>query len=194
MILCAVSSFPKKLDYSLPEEIDAQMKDNLPDLFDTPYQSVLYVGASHLRQHFLLELVEKYKHITILEIYSDNIKYLTEKYTDKKISIIQGDVRDADKLHLDKFDVCVFWHGPEHLHKEEVQKILDKLESLTKHLIVLGMPYGHYLQGSEYGNDYETHCWDIYPEDMANLGYSVNTIGKADDTLSNMMAWKFLQE
>ena len=184
-------NMPEKLDYSLPDEIDKQVRDSLPDLFDGKYKSVLYVGANYLRQHFLPEFVEQYDHIVVLEIYQNNVKYLKEKYRDPKIRIITGDVRDADKMNLGKFDVCFFWHGPEHLHEHETKDILYKLESITKRLIVLGMPYGHYEQGSEYGNDCETHMWDIYPKDMEKLGYSTNTLGEADDTLANMVAWKY---
>ena len=163
-------------------------------MFSGKYESVLYVGASHLLQHFLSDFVEWYDTVTVLEIFEENAKYLREmsdacRY---QISVICGDVREADRLLQRKFDVCFFYHGPEHLKKEETKDVLPMLESMTNHLVVLEMPYGHYEQGAEYGNYHETHHWDIYPEDMHNLGYETCTLGDADDTLSNMVAWKYV--
>lgn len=182
---------PKKLDYSLPEEIDLQVRTALPDLFNGTYRTVLYVGASHLRQHFLPEFVRNYNKVVVLEIFDENVRYLKNTYRSSNMEIICGDVRDVSSLS-EKFDVCFFWHGPEHLHRHETKRVLDVLESITHRLVVLGMPYGHYKQGSEYGNVHESHQWDIYPEDMQDMGYKTNTIGKPDDTLANMMAWKHL--
>ena len=183
----------KKLDYFLPEEIDAQVRDVIPDLFSGKYKTVLYVGANHLRQHFLPDFIDDYEKVTVIEIFEANVAFLQEKFADYKINIMQGDVRNVDNLvPTDMFDVCFWWHGPEHVSRGEVDDILARLERQTKSLIVLGMPYGHYEQGSEYGNDHECHTWDIYPKYVEVLGYSTNTIGKPDDTLSNMMAWKYL--
>ncbi len=185
---------PKALDYSLPAEIDMQVRENLSDLFSGTYKSVLYVGANHLRQHFLSEFVSGYDRVVVLEIFPRNVAHLKKNYTDKNTSIIHGDVRDAAGLTSGRFDVCFFWHGPEHLGRDEVGTVLRMLESITDSLVVLGMPYGNYPQGAEYGNKYETHLWDVYPADMERLGYLTHTIGDANDTLSNMMAWKRMDD
>ena len=68
------------------------------------------------------------------------------------------------------------------------------LESMTNHLVVLGMPYGYYEQGAEYGNDYEIHQWSIYPKDAEKWGYLTHTIGEPDDRAANMMAWKYVKK
>ena len=184
---------PPNLDYSLPEEVDLQVRDHLPELFDGTHHSMLYIGANYLRQHFLQEFVKNYDLVTILEIFEENIKYLKNQYHESNTKIIQGDVRDATKIFSEKFDVCFFWHGPEHLQKDETEKVLGMLEGITRNIIVLGMPHGHYEQGPEYGNDCESHLWDIYPADMQKLGYQVHALGDADDTLANMMAWKYVK-
>lgn len=185
---------PEDLDYSLPDEMDRQVRDSLPDLFDGRYSSVLYVGANHLRQHFLDYFADKYEEIAVLEIHAKNVEYLMERYSaNAKVSVIQGDVRNVQNIagrFKKRFDVCFFYHGPEHLARHEVAGVLYDIESITDHLVVLGMPYGHYKQGPEYGNDHEQHLWDTYPRDMRRLGYKTHTLGKADDTLSNMIAWK----
>ncbi len=171
---------------------DKQLRGCLPELFSDRYKSVLYVGASHRRQHFLSDFVKNYDSVVVLEIFSENVRYLKEKFTNPHVKIVEGDVRDAARLLPGKFDVCFFWHGPEHLHKEETKAVLDRLEGITTNLIVLGMPYGHYAQGTVYGNTHETHQWDIYPKDMQSIGFQTNTLGDADGTTSNMIAWKYL--
>ena len=183
---------PEKLDYSLPEEIDMQVRDAIPDLFSGKYKSVLYVGANHLRQHFLPDFVKYYQRITVIEVFERNVTYLKEHYGKPNVDIIRGDVRNVGDLVRERFDICFFWHGPEHLERNEIAGMLSTLEQLTNHIVILGMPYGHYMQGPEYENVHESHMWDIYPEDMEAFGYRTDTIGKPDDTLSNMMAWKRL--
>ena len=42
----------------------------------------------------------------------------------------------------ERFDVCFFWHGPEHLHEDETAGVLRMLEGIINDLILLGMPYG----------------------------------------------------
>ncbi len=171
---------------------EQQLRENLPDLFSGAYKSVLYVGANQRRQHFLADFVSGYDRVVVLEIFPENVAHLKKNYTDKNTSIIHGDVRDAASLTSGRFDVCFFWHGPEHLGRDEVGTVLRMLESITDSLVVLGMPYGNYPQGAEYGNEYETHQWDVYPKDMEGLGYHARTIGEANSNQANMMAWKRL--
>lgn len=180
---------PKELDHRLPAEIDRQVRTALPELFDGTHRTVLYVGASRLRRHFLAEFIEAYDIITILELFEGNVAYLWEKYRDPGIRVIHDDVRRADEIFTERFDVIFFWHGHEHLQEREVCDVLGRLEAMAN-LVVLGMPYGHYPQGPEYGNMHEAHLWHIYPKDIERYGYTVDTLGRPDDTLANMMAWK----
>ena len=185
--------YPQDSKYDLPDDVNEQVRNALPELFSNQYKSVLYVGANYLRQHFLKDFVDNYDRVTVLEIFQKNVKYLNKKYIEPHVEIIHGDVRDAAKLlSSGKFDVCFFYHGPEHLSEDETKPVLGMLENMTKHLIVTGMPHGHYEQGSVYGNDHETHLWHIYPEDMHKIGYETDTLGDADHRFSNMIAWKHL--
>ena len=174
----------------------AQVKSTIPDLFEGKYSSVLYIGASYLRQHFLDDFVRMYDRVVVLEIDKKNAEYVRQKFDLPGVTVVCGDVRntadlmDGEGMGRRRFDACFFYHGLEHLPKEDVADVLNTLESITDHIIVLGMPYGHYEQDSEYGNVYERHLWDIYPDDMHRLGYRTYTIGDVDDTSSNMIAWK----
>ncbi len=138
-----------------------------------------------------------YDRVVVLEIDKKNAEYVRQKFDLPGVTVVCGDVRNtADLMDGEgmggrrRFDACFFYHGLEHLPKEDVADVLNTLESITDHIIVLGMPYGHYEQDSEYGNVYERHLWDIYPDDMHRLGYRTYTIGDVDDTSSNMIAWK----
>ncbi len=168
----------------------------IPELFSKKYTSVLYVGANKKRQHFL-DLFEstKYSKITIIEIFEENIKFLKNKFNNSKIySIIQGDVRDIDKLNLDKFDVVFFWHGIDLLPKNDIKATIKKLEDIGSNLLVLGMPFGSYLKDDTVydDNQNEDHISPIYPSFLEDLGFEIRTLGPSDEIGSSITAWKFL--
>lgn len=179
----------------IQEEREKQVIKNLPELFTTKYQSVLYIGANQKRQHFV-DLFEKsaYNKIVILEAFKNNFEFLKIKFSDRvptPFKIIHGDVRNVDKIFKDTFDVVFFWHGIEHLNQTEIEPTLKKLEKISK-VIVLGLPNGKYEQGPEYGNPFEEHLSTIYFSFLENLGYKTDVLGKPDKEGSNITAWKFL--
>lgn len=174
----------------MPEEKARQVRINIPSLFDGSCSSVLYVGANSRRQHFLEEFGERYSRVAVLEIFPDNVAFLRNNFVGPQYEIMQGDVRDVKSLFSEKFDVCFFYHGPEHLRREETGGVLGDLESMANRLVVLGMPYGVYEQGVAYDNPHEVHQWSIYPGDLQKLGYETDTLGAGDDRMSNMIAWK----
>lgn len=86
-----------------------------------------------------------------------------------------------DKIHnlnikevssLPDSDCLMFWHGPEHLLKEDFLSILPSLEEKYKYLI-FGMPLGEEPQGEAYGNPHEKHISSWTVEDWTDLGYKV---------------------
>lgn len=176
-----------------PAAEQAQMLGNLPDLFDgSSYRTVLYVGANKRRQYFL-DWFERagYVQIVVLEAFEENAEFLKAEIDARMmaIEVVHGDVRDASKIP-GKFDVAFFWHGPEHLQKEEIKLTLKNLETASK-VVVLGCPHGVYRQGAEYGNPYEEHLSAIYPQLLEELGYETDVMGMADEQSSNILAWKF---
>ena len=173
-----------------PPYVEEQLRRALPDLFSGAHASALYVGANRRRQHFLDDFVAACGRVVVLEAYPENARFLREAYEGPGVRVVQGDVRNISGLVSERFDASFFWHGPEHLGAGEAPGVLRALESITDHVVVLGMPYGRYYQGDEYGNAYEKHLWHIYPEDMRRLGYETSTAGKADDRMGNMVAWK----
>ena len=170
------------------------MRRNLPELFGTTYNSVLYVGANQRRQHFVSDFeAAGYERIVILEAFQANYEFLRKKFASSPpYEVIHGDVRNAEEVANGTYDVVFFWHGPEHLHSDEIGPVLAKLERMAGKVIVLGMPHGRYDQGPEYGNPYEEHLAAIYPQFLEDLGYSCETLMEADQRGSNITAWKYV--
>jgi len=180
----------------IQEEREKCVKKHIPDLFSGKYRSVLYVGANQKRQHFLENFENsKYDEIVIIEAFHENFEFLKRKFehdSSKQYRVIEGDIRDMEKFGLASFDVVFFWHGIEHLPQQDIKPTLKKLEKKSKHLVVLGMPFGKYEQGPEYGNPYEEHVSIIYPSTLQKFGYKTETLGNVDEEGSNITAWKYL--
>lgn len=159
----------------------------LPQLFSQP-GSLLYVGARPDAHSWLPQLYEAGNRITVLEIWPLNIQGLRE---DVRIGeLIEGDVRDIDKLVLGSFDYVMWWHGPEHLPLDEIQPTLDKLWLRTRKFLAVACPWGFYPQGVHQGNPYEEHRTTLYPAVFEEWGYEVRTDGKEDEAGSEIVAWK----
>ena len=176
-----------------PAAEQAQVLSNLPDLFyGSSYRTVLYVGANKRRQYFL-DWFERvgYTRIVVLEAFEENAEFLKAEIDAKMLAIevVHGDIRDAGNIP-GKFDVAFFWHGPEHLRKDEIEPALKNLEAASK-VVVLACPNGVYPQGAEYGNPYEEHLSAIYQQLLEGLGYETDVMGRVGEPSSNILAWKF---
>ena len=179
----------------IQQERETAVRQHIPELFSGKYHSVLYVGANQKRQHFLNNFQEsKYNKIVVIEAFHENAMYLKDKLEKNSdlFKIIEGDIRDIEKFDLSKFDVVFFWHGIEHLPLQDIEPTLENLESYANFLVVLGMPFGDYPQGEEYGNIYEKHLTALYPSMLEKCGYTTHTIGNVDEIGSNLTAWKHI--
>jgi hypothetical protein len=161
------------------------VRQHLSGLFNHP-GDMLYVGANPIRCHLANEFNDTGWHLELLEIWSPNIDHYSNggPFHDLKL----GDIREVDGL---THDALFWWHGPEHISKDEIPVVLERLEGMVS-AIVLGCPWGKYRQGAEYGNPYEEHKATLYPVDFLDWGYEVATCGMADtgDGLSHILAWK----
>lgn len=164
-----------------------QLKQYVPYLFRPG--SILNVGANQIRFDLLPELHQAGREITLLEAWPENVKHWAG---DKRLAqTVEGDVRELDKLRVGTFDVVLWWHGPEHIKREELLPTIAKLEAAAEGLVVLGCPWGIYPQGPFRGNPYDAHQASLYPEDFEALGYRTATIGEADRH-GSLMAWKWM--
>ena len=89
---------------------------------------------------------------------------------------------------IPKTDCLLFWHGPEHLLKEDFLKILPTLESKYK-VLIFGMPLGEEPQGSAYGNPWEKHISSWYTNEWKELGYEVIEVFD-DQRYPHITTWK----
>lgn len=158
-----------------------------PQIADGKDKICLYIGASKSRFQLGTWLHEMGYSITLVEVYPENAMYYAK---DKRISKVVC----ADILLIAspiKSDIVVWWHGPEHVTKREMNHILPKLEFSARMGVVLATPYGKYIQGRAYGNPWERHLWHPMPEDFESIGYKVGTVGAIDTgPESCIVAWK----
>ena len=157
----------------------------VPDVFD--YRTVLYIGCKKGRSQFLSDFRDSGYTIDIVEPYKPNYEYCLELDWVRKVSLctIQNYQSPSNSI-----DVVFWWHGPEHITKEEIIDTLARLEDIAKEYVVLGCPWGKYEQGEIGGNEFEHHLTHWYPEDFEKLGYRTSTIGKKDRKGSNLLSWK----
>lgn len=167
---------------------ERQLLTCIPDVLN--HKSLLYIGASNKRQEVLSLFIKKNYVYTILEIWRSNVEYLKSKFK----NVIEGDVRNVDKLGLGLFDIVMWWHGPEHVRKNEIVPIFDKLINMTKKTLIIACPWGIYEQDAAGGNPYEKHFSYLYPEFFENLGWQTSAIGIKDTTVNNLMAWKHVMK
>jgi len=174
------------LDYigNAKKDREDSVRRCIPDMLD--HNSVLYIGANQHRQHFLDWFLKSNYDVTIVEAFKDNYEYLKNKFS--SVNVIHNDIRK--ELFDHSFDIIFFWHGIEHLPLSEIPKTLQKLESITDKITILGMPYGKYLQDAEYGNEFEIHLSEIYPEFLQKQGYDYETLGNQDQRGAHITAWK----
>lgn len=163
------------------------LADHLPKLMDYPAQgSLLYVGANQDRCYTAKELQRAGWHLTLLEIWKENADYYRRQGPFEHV--MDGDIRTFETD--ERFDVSVWWHGPEHLPAADLPGAVARLEAVTGELVVLCCPWGVFVQGPVYGNPHEEHQASLYPAHFTNLGYEVAVTGVPDGVHSNILAWK----
>jgi hypothetical protein len=166
-----------------------QLLRSIPDVGD--YRSLLYIGANVERMEMLDLFIEKGYRIDILEAWPENLAGLVEWAVSNGVTIqhfIEGDVRTFDREKA--YDVVMWWHGPEHVTKEELPNVLHRLELAARHLVVLACPSGLSPQDEVYGNPFERHSATLYATDMRDFNYKINILGKTDKPNSNLISWK----
>lgn len=168
-----------------------QIKIFIPELKES--RSCLYIGASPDRFEIVdLLLRWGYHEIDVLEIWAKNVNELREMNKEYRIfrDIILGDVRKIELYIEDIYDVVMWWHGPEHIPKEDLNDTIRDLEMFAKKYVVIGCPWGEYPQGSVKGNKHEIHLASLDKKDFDDLGYKVKTLRKKGKRGSNILAWK----
>ena len=153
-----------------------------------PVRRILYVGASRAQHECLSELIAVGHEVYVLEIEHKNYEYM-RSFPGIKYATC-GDVRDAIAIYLHRFDIVMWWFGPEHIAFDDLHDTLKSLEDLSD-LVILGCPWGKCPQGVVNGNRHEQHLSTLYPLDLNLWGYYTALIGMEDKPpQSSIVAWK----
>ena len=161
-----------------------QLKRCIPDIFS--YKTLLYIGVNARRYEMVLSFLGAGYVIHYLEIWPKNIWGLNEIFK----NVYQGDVRHIEAAGVDKkYDVVMWWHGPEHIEQKDLNPTLEKLKKIATKLVVLACPYGIYRQGPVDGNMYEAHLSAYYRRSFDPLDWEMDVIGTANKPGSNLLVW-----
>lgn len=155
----------------------------LPELLNGAGKTALYVGASIWRAFLLDDLVGWGWKTTVLEVWPTNADHIRHTYN---IPVIQGEVVTSPLNQT--FDLALWWHGPEHVTKENLPRALQNLETHCN-LVVLGCPENDAAQGPLYDNPFENHLWNVSQDDLRQLGYNVRSDPRPGNP-NNIIAWK----
>jgi hypothetical protein len=163
------------------------LKRLVPRLFEC--RTAFYVGASCVRFDYGEDFIKSGCRLTVLEAWKSNVECL------KKIPgiiVVQGDVAKVTCAAFpDKsFEAVMWWHGPEHLAMGNLISTIRRLEKMSSGLVVLGYPWGTYLQGDLGGNPFEEHRSYLGEHLFSELGYTVECLGERDTIGSNVAAVK----
>jgi hypothetical protein len=158
----------------------------LLEILDGYGKTALYVGASVCRAYLLDDLIHWGWRTTVVEIWPQNVEHIR---LTRNIPVILGDIATA--LIGGPYDLGFWWHGPEHVSKEDLAKALANLEAACGlgGLVVLGAPEGYSPQGAYYDNPFESHLWSVSADDLRQLGYNVS-IEPRPGNPPNITAWK----
>lgn len=167
---------------------ELQLLRAIPDI--TAYKTMLYIGANTTRMEMVDLFFDAGCRIDVLEIWPRNYEGLRlwNKTTNKFNHILCGDVRDWNREN--SHDIVMWWHGPEHIPREQLPDTLERLERAARVMVVLACPSGQSFQGEAYGNPWETHVNNVYGHDLRDFGYRINILGKTDHGGSNLIGWK----
>lgn len=131
--------------------------------------------------------------ITGVDLFNPYLKLAKRKKIYK--DLIKKDIR---KYRPDrKFNVVFASHVLEHLSKKEGEVLLEKIENITKDIIIIIMPVG-FLPQEEYDDDiYQVHKSTWYPRDLRKRGYSVvgqglKFIFKTDNVVKKYKIFSYL--
>jgi len=168
-----------------------QVFDALPELPE--FRSALYIGANAKRFH--LYGLFPADGLYVLEVFPEYCEQLRADRRRPVAGVFCGDVRGIDSNDgvraLAPFDVVCWWHGPEHLTKQDAAPLLKpagSLERIAGRAVLLGMPWGVHRQEPSDGNPCQAHRSAWSPVDLERWGYETAVLGRPHK--GHLTAWK----
>lgn len=177
-----------------PVAAGEQMLKNLGTVFEKgKCQFILYIDVNKKRRCFLdwCEKVEYDKSVThgALKENSDYLRANIDGWS-LVLEVIHGDVLDPGCIPR-RFVMSFFWYGPKYLEESEIETVPGNLEIISC-VVVFEYSYDAYMQRANYGNSYKKHPSQPHPLFLEQMGYTIDTIDRADEASINMLAWKFM--
>ena len=114
-----------------------------------------------------------YTDFDVMDVWKPNLDNL--EYWEYLGDKILGNINNIDKLITKQYNIILFWHGIEHLEKNEFSILQSKLDLLSGTILIMGCPYGEFKQGEVDGNPYEEHKTHWQPEELESFGYDIFT-------------------
>jgi len=172
----------KRIEKTQP---DSYWTEYVPDFFD--YKNVLYIGIERYRAVFIKNFLDHGYKIDLLEIWEPHVEHYRKanKVLNMFGEIYHGDVRNVDEIIHKRYDQVLWFHGPEHLEREEIPAVLRKLSKMTLKLIAMACPYGESTSPARGGNEHNRHYSALFPLDFLNWGFSVEASDK------RIKAWRY---
>jgi len=163
----------------------------VPELFEQP-GTVLYIGAYNRRFFGSGVLYQANNKITVIEIWEPFIEGLkASRFRNRCEYIVQGDVCDLPELPYKQYDYALWFHGPEHVSKDDFNRAREQLEAHAR-CVVMTCPWGRFEHGVAYNNPYTRHLGHYNPHDFIRHRYRVACIGPPDHPGSQLQAWRWL--
>tara|TARA_R100001509_G_C4854625_1_gene211261 strand:- start:22 stop:597 length:576 start_codon:yes stop_codon:yes gene_type:complete len=148
--------------------------------------NVGFHGWSDIRKHWWINICNfngiEWK---IVEVYKPNVDNAISEGCPQS-NIINLNIKHVSDLP--DADCLMFWHGPEHMEKDEFLQILPLLEDKYR-MLLFGMPLGPEPQGEAYGNPFEKHVSSWQEYEWRELGYEVRVVYK-NRSWPHITAWK----
>jgi len=187
---------------------DKQIGRCVPDLFD--HKTVLYIGAKLRWNYPFFRGQDGFAAagcaVDVVELIAANVAKLKAVNANGHRfqnglrgpgmfrKIIKGDVRHVSKLTRRRYDVVMWWQGPEHVHLHEVEPTLLALWQKTKKILLLGCPCGgitieHPMARIErFKNSPSAHYSIFNDRYFADRGFTVDVVGECGVRGNNMLA------
>lgn len=144
--------------------------------------SVLQIGARNKGSWHKIQKIFTEVNINqhdILEVWDANVKHLRSS-KDTGGEVFHCNVLDMHSNNQTKnktWDWIIWWHGPEHVKKEEFRELLPKISKMYNVGFIVGCPFGTHEQGSMYGNNFEAHISHWKDTELEKMGFTVYTYG-----------------
>ena len=152
----------------------------------TLWKTLLYIGVHphtfgkwegyYFLQH--INAKENKIEIDVVEMQQENINASKafEVVKQYNINYICSRIEDYLKVSSKIYDCIIWWHGPEHLPKQESLKIIKSLEEHCNGIIIMGCPCGK----DPYNVGYDKHLWVITEKDFTDIGYQTLILNRMD--------------